>query len=167
MRHGICISKKTDANLTWYRDQQLDCCNNYSRDPGSVTSMLKDIGWPTLEARRKLARLRVIVNKLHRKKVVSRWSADHVPTTYQPHTDHLPTTYQPLTNHLPTTYRPSTDHLPTTYQPPTDHLPTTFLRCSLFTITQTKYVPSHFLWQYWSWQRFKSNFCSFQRPHSI
>ena len=126
MRHGICISKKTDANLTWYRDQQLDCCNNYSRDPGSVTSMLKDIGWPTLEARRKLARLRVIVNKLHRKKVVSRWSADHVPTTYQPHTDHLPTTYQPLTNHLPTTYRPSTDHLPTTYQPPTDHLPTTY-----------------------------------------
>ena len=24
----------------------------------------------------------VIVNKLHRKKVVGRWSADHLPTTY-------------------------------------------------------------------------------------
>ena len=31
------------------------CCNNYSREPGSVTSILKDLGWPTLEARRKLA----------------------------------------------------------------------------------------------------------------
>ena len=28
--------------------------------------------------------LAVIVNKLHRKKVVGRWSADHLPTTYRP-----------------------------------------------------------------------------------
>ena len=75
------------------------------------------------------------------------------PTTYRPPTNHLLTTYQPLTDHLLTTYWPSTDHLPTdhlptTYRPPTDHLltiywpptdclPTTFLRCSLFTITDT------------------------------
>ena len=34
----------------------------------------------------------VIVNKLHRKKVVGRWSADHLPTTYRPPTNHLLTT---------------------------------------------------------------------------
>ena len=38
---------------------------------------------------------RVIVNKLHRKNVVGRWSADHLPTTYRPPTNHLPTTYRP------------------------------------------------------------------------
>ena len=66
------------------------------------------------------------MNKLHRKKVASRWSADHLPTTYQPLTDHLPITYRPLTDHLPTTYRPPTDHLLTTYWPLTDHLLTTY-----------------------------------------
>ena len=82
------------------------------------------------------------MNKLHHKKVVSRWSADlvpttyrpltdHLPTTYRPSTDHLPTTYPPLTDHLPTTYRPSTDHVPTTYPPLTDHLPTTFFTLQL------------------------------------
>ena len=49
------------------------------------------------------------MNKLHRKKVVGRGSADHLPTTYQPPTDHLPTTYRPLTDHLPTTY--CTNHI--------------------------------------------------------
>ena len=49
--------------------------------------------------------LLVIVNKLHRKKVVGRWSADHLLTTCQPPADHLPST-----NHLPTTYWPPTDH---------------------------------------------------------
>ena len=44
------------------------------------------------------------MNKLHRKKVVGRWSA-------RPPTDHLPTTYRPPTDHLPTTYRPPTDHV--------------------------------------------------------
>ena len=57
----------------------------------------------------------VIVNKLHCKKEVGRWSADHLPTTYQPPTDHLPTTYGPSTDHLRTTYRPPTDHLRNTY----------------------------------------------------
>ena len=90
------------------------------------------------------------MNKLHRKKVVSRWSADHLLTTYQPSTHHLPTTNDPFvpwwiscktvdftvkqtsalstlkTNHLPTTYQPLTDHLPTIYRPLTDHLPTTY-----------------------------------------
>ena len=67
----------------------------------------------------------VIVNKLHRKKVVGRWSADHLLT------DHLPTIYRPLTDHLLTTYRPLTDHLPTTYRPLTHHLPTTFFTVQL------------------------------------
>ena len=31
----------------------------------------------------------VIVNKLHRKKVVGQPPTDHLPTTYRPHTDHL------------------------------------------------------------------------------
>ena len=79
------------------------------------------------------------MNKLHGKKVVGKWSADHLsinyqppiptnhlPTTYRPFTDHLLTTYQPLTNHLLTTYRPLTNHLPTTYWPHTNHLPTTY-----------------------------------------
>ena len=90
------------------------------------------------------------MNKLHRKKVVGRWSADHLLTTYQPSTHHPPTTNYPFmpwwiscktvdftvkqtlalstlkTNHLPTTYQPLTDHLPTIYQPLTDHLPTTY-----------------------------------------
>ena len=43
--------------------------------------------------------IQVIVNKLHRKKVVGRWSA-HLPTTYRPPTDHLPTTYRPPTDHF-------------------------------------------------------------------
>ena len=67
----------------------------------------------------------VILNKLHRKKVVGKWSADHLLTTYRPltdylTTDHLPTTYWPHTDHIPT------DHIPTTYQPLTDHIPTTY-----------------------------------------
>ena len=79
---------------------------------------------------------KVIVNKLHCKKVVGRWSVSGHPTTYRPPTVHLPTTYQPPTDHLPTTYRPptdhlttdhlTTDHLPTTYRPHTDHLLTTY-----------------------------------------
>ena len=67
----------------------------------------------------------VIVNKLHRKKVVGRWLANHLPTTHRPTTDHLPTTYRPLTDHLPTTYWPTTDHLLTTCRPLTDYLLTT------------------------------------------
>ena len=51
----------------------------------------------------------VIVNKLHHKKVVGRWSVSGQPTTYRPPTDHLPSTYRPPTDHLPTTYQP-TDH---------------------------------------------------------
>ena len=90
------------------------------------------------------------MNKLHRKKVVGRWSADHLLTTYQPSTHHPPTTNYPFMpwwiscktvdfmvkqtlalstlkmNHLPTTYWPPTNHLPTTYRPSTDHLPTTY-----------------------------------------
>ena len=91
----------------------------------------------------------VIVNKLHRKKVVGRWSADHLPTTYQPS---VPTTYRPPTDHLPTDHLPTdhllTDHLPTIYWPPTDHLPTTFLRCSLLTITSYMCLnyTNHFFW---------------------
>ena len=50
------------------------------------------------------AKATVIVNKLHRKKVVSRWSVGGRPTTYWPPTN------QPPTDHLPTTYRPLTDH---------------------------------------------------------
>ena len=46
----------------------------------------------------------IILNKLHSKKVVGKWLADHLLT------DHLPTTYQPHTNHLPATYQPLTDH---------------------------------------------------------
>ena len=53
----------------------------------------------------------IILNKLHSKKVVGKWLADHLLT------DHLPTTYQPHTNHLPATYQPHTNHLPTTYRP--------------------------------------------------
>ena len=59
------------ANAAWYPHLEKDkykldmvqrsaarlCCNNYSREPGSVTGMLKDLRWPTLETRRKLARL--------------------------------------------------------------------------------------------------------------
>ena len=71
------------------------------------------------------------MNKLHCKRVVGRWPADHLPTTYwlttywQP-TNHLPTTYQPPTDHLLTTYRPPTDHLPITYWPLTTHPLTTY-----------------------------------------
>ena len=32
------------------------------------------------------------MNKLHHKKVVSKWLADHLPTTEKPPSDHLPTT---------------------------------------------------------------------------
>ena len=73
----------------------------------------------------------LMVNKLHHKKVVSRWSADHLLTmhlltTYRPSTDHLLTTYRPLTDHLLTAYQPPTNHLLTAYQPPTNHLLTTY-----------------------------------------
>ena len=50
----------------------------------------------------------VILNKLHHKKAVGRWSVGVRPTIYQPPTNHLLTTY-------------STDYLPTIYWPPTDH----------------------------------------------
>ena len=93
----------------------------------------------------------VIVNKLHRKKVVGQ--PPTVLTTYQLSTNHLPTTKDPFmpwtvscktvdfmvrrTSAL-TTYGKmkytenetniflSTDHLPTTYRPLTDHLLTTY-----------------------------------------
>ena len=59
MRHGIRILKKTDAMqlAMVQRSAARLCCNNYSPEPGSVTSMLKCLGWPTLEAGRKLTRL--------------------------------------------------------------------------------------------------------------
>ena len=31
--------------------------NTYSREPGTVTNILQSLGWPTLETRRKVARL--------------------------------------------------------------------------------------------------------------
>ena len=43
------------------------------------------------------------MNKRHRKKVVSRWSINHLLTTG------LPTTYRPPSNHLATTYWPPTN----------------------------------------------------------
>ena len=107
----------------------------------------------------------VIVNKLHRKKVVGRWLANHLPTTHRPSTDQLPTTYQPPTDHLPTTYWPTTDHLLTTCRLPTDHLsttyrittnhlPTTFLQCSLFTITFIPWVAEHIYPWVPNWPRY-------------
>ena len=59
----------------------------------------------------------VILNKLHRKKVVGRWSVSGWPTNYRPPTVYLLTTYRPPT------HRPLTDHILTTYRPLTDHIP--------------------------------------------
>ena len=86
----------------------------------SISVMLKRVWWE-YKYIRVWQEYMVIVNKLHRKKVVGRWSVGGRPTTYRPPTDHLPTTYRPPTDHLPTTYRPPTDHLQTTYRPPTNH----------------------------------------------
>ena len=57
----------------------------------------------------------VIVNKLHCKKAVGRWLADHLLTTYWPPTDHLLTIYRPNTDHFFTVqlvhnYRSGVDH---------------------------------------------------------
>ena len=97
-----------------------------------VTGLYSQRGWQQdlTSLARNLER-GVIVNKLHRKKVVSRPPTNHLPTTHRPPTDHLPTTYPPLTdhlctNHLLTTYEPLIHHLPTTHRPHTDHLPTTY-----------------------------------------
>ena len=65
-----------------------------------------------------ISHFKIILNKLHHKKMVGRWLADHLQCT-----NHLPTNHQPTTYWLPT----CTDHQPTTYRPPTDRLPTTYL----------------------------------------
>ena len=93
---------------------------------------------------KRLIRETVILNKLHHKKVVGRWSVSGRPTTYQPLTDHIPTTYQPLT--VPTTYWPLIDHLPTTYWPHTDHLPTTY--CTDHLLTTYRPPTNHLLTTY-------------------
>ena len=36
------------------------CTRDYSRDPGTVTQLLKDLQWDTLQTRRKIKRLRKI-----------------------------------------------------------------------------------------------------------
>ena len=39
--------------------------SNYQREPGTVTTILQDLGWPTLETRRKAARLILLFKILH------------------------------------------------------------------------------------------------------
>jgi hypothetical protein len=39
--------------------------SNYSREPGTVTSILQNLGWPTLETRRQGARLILLYKIIH------------------------------------------------------------------------------------------------------
>ena len=41
------------------------CKNNYSREPGSVTKLLQELGWETLQARRKHKRITTLFKMEH------------------------------------------------------------------------------------------------------
>ena len=41
------------------------CKNNYSREPGSVTTLLQELGWETLQARRKHKRITTLYKIEH------------------------------------------------------------------------------------------------------
>ena len=41
------------------------CKNNYSREPGSVTKLLQELGWETLQARRKHKRITTLYKMEH------------------------------------------------------------------------------------------------------
>ena len=47
-KHQLDMVQRTAARI---------CYNNYSREPGTVTSMLKELEWPSHEGRRNLSRL--------------------------------------------------------------------------------------------------------------
>ena len=41
------------------------CTNNYSREPGSVTKLLQELGWETLQTRRKAKRITILYKMEH------------------------------------------------------------------------------------------------------
>ena len=41
------------------------CTQNYSREPGTVTQLLKDLQWDTLQTRRNIKRLSIIYKMEH------------------------------------------------------------------------------------------------------